>query len=63
MHDLMPLPAVQKSVAFLYTKDEISERECEKKIPFKIIPQQIKYLGINLTKEVKEKEEEKLWPT
>ena len=31
MHDLMPLPAVQKSVAFLYTKDEISERECEKK--------------------------------
>ena len=38
MHDLMPLHAVQKSVAFLYTKDEISERECEKNIPFKITP-------------------------
>ena len=45
---------IQKSVAFLYTNNEISERECEKIISFKIAPPKIKYLGINLTKEVKE---------
>ena len=43
----------QKLVAFLYTNNEISERECKKTIPFKITPPKIKYLGINLTKEVK----------
>ena len=45
---------IWKSVPFLYTNNEISEREYFKKIHFKIIPQQIKYLGINLTKEVKD---------
>ena len=29
---------IQKLVAFLYTNNEISERECKKTIPFKIIP-------------------------
>ena len=29
---------IQKSVAFLYTNNEISERECKKTIPFKITP-------------------------
>ena len=29
---------IQKSVAFLYTNNEISERECKKTIPFKIAP-------------------------
>ena len=40
-------------VAFLYTKNEILEKEYKNIIPFKIVPPKIKYLGINLTKEVK----------
>ena len=44
----------QKSVVFLYTNNEISEMECNKTIPFKITTPKIKYLGINLTKEVKD---------
>lgn len=43
----------QKSVAFLYTNDEATEREIKESIPFTIAPKTIKYLGINLTKEVK----------
>ena len=35
---------IQKSVAFLYTKNEIADRECEKKIPFKITPKKKKKL-------------------
>ena len=45
---------IQKSVTFLYTNDEILEKEYKNTIPFKIEPQKIKYLGINLTKEVKD---------
>ena len=45
---------LQKSVAFLYTNNELSERESKKTIPFKIASKRIKYLGINLTKEVKD---------
>ena len=45
---------IQKSVAFLYTNNEILEKEYKNTIPFKIAPQKIKYLGINLTKEVKD---------
>ena len=44
----------QKSVAFLYTNDELAEREIRKTIPFTIASKRIKYLGINLTKEVKD---------
>ena len=44
---------VQKSVSFLYTYNELSEREIKKKIPFTIASKRIKYLGINLTKEIK----------
>ena len=44
---------IQKLEAFLYTNSEISEREIRKKIPFGIATRKIKYLGINLTKEVK----------
>ena len=44
----------QKSVAFLYTNDELAERETRKTIPFTIASKRIKYLGINLTKEVKD---------
>ena len=45
---------IQKSKAFLYTSNEISETEIRKKIPFDIATRKIKYLGINLTKEVKD---------
>jgi len=45
---------IQKSVAFLYTNNEILEKEYKNTIPFKIAPQKIKYLGIHLTKEVKD---------
>ena len=44
----------QKSLAFLYTKNERSEREIKETIPFTIITKRIKYLGINLPKEVKD---------
>ena len=44
----------QKSVAFLYTNDELEEREIRKTIPFTIASKIIKYLGINLTTEVKD---------
>ena len=42
----------QKSKAFLYTNNETAETEIRKKIPFDIATRKIKYLGINLTKEV-----------
>ena len=42
----------QKSKAFLYTNNETSEAEIREKIP--IATKKIKYLGINLTKEVKD---------
>ena len=45
---------IQKSVAFLYTNSEILEKEYRNTIPFEIAPQKIKYLGIHLTKEVKD---------
>ena len=44
----------QKSVAFLYTNNELAEREIRRKIPFKITSKIVKYLGINLTKGVKD---------
>ena len=43
----------QKSLAFLYTNNEKSEREIKKSIPFTIATKRIKYLGINLPKETK----------
>ena len=44
----------QKSLAFLYTNNEKSEREIKGSIPFTIAIKRIKYLGINLPKEMKE---------
>ena len=44
----------QKSLAFLYTNNEKSEREMKESIPFTIATKRIKYLGINLAKETKE---------
>jgi len=44
----------QKSLAFLYTNNEKSEREIKESIPLTIVTKRIKYLGINLPKETKE---------
>ena len=38
----------------MYTNNETLETEIRKKIPFDIATRKIKYLGINLTKEVKD---------
>ena len=45
---------IQKSIVFLYTNNNLSEREIKKTIPFTIPSKIIKYLGINLTKEVRD---------
>ena len=45
---------IQKSKTFLYTNNETAETEIWGKIPFDIATRKIKYLGINLTKEVKD---------
>ena len=45
---------IQKSKPFLYTNNETAQTEIRKKIPFDIATGKIKYLGINLTKEVKD---------
>ena len=39
---------------FLYTNNVILEKEYKNTIPFKIVPPKINYLGLNLTKEVKD---------
>ena len=44
---------VEKSKAFLYANNEISETEIRENIPFNIEARKIKYLGINLTKDAK----------
>ena len=44
----------QKSVAFLYANNKLPEREIKKTIPFTIPSKRIKYLGINLTKDVRD---------
>ena len=41
----------QKSLAFLYTNNENSEREVKESIPFTTATKRIKYQGINLPKE------------
>ena len=38
---------IQKSIAFLYTNNQISERETKETIPFTITSKRIKYLAIN----------------
>ena len=44
----------QKSLSFLYTNNEIAEKEIREAIPFTIASKRIKYLGINLPKETKD---------
>ena len=43
----------QKSLAFLYTNNDKTEREIKEKIPFTIAMKIMKYLGINLPKEAR----------
>ena len=43
-----------KSLAFLYTNNEKSERAIKESIPSTIATKRIKYLGINLPEETKE---------
>ena len=46
--------SAQKSLAFLYTNNERSEREIKETIPFTTATIRIKYLGITLPKEAKD---------
>ena len=43
-----------QSVAFLYTNNELSEREIARMIPFIIASKTVRYLGTNITKEMKD---------
>ena len=43
----------EKLVAFRYTNNETTEREIKELVALTTAPKPIKYLGINLTKEVK----------
>ena len=44
----------QKSLAFLYTNNQKTEREITETIPFTTVMKRIKYLRINLPKETKD---------
>ena len=44
----------QKSVVFSYSNNKLSEREIKKTNPFTIASKRIKYLGMNLIKEMKD---------
>ena len=44
---------IQKSVAFSYANNELTEREIKKIMSFTIATKRIKYLGTNLIKDVK----------
>jgi hypothetical protein len=41
-------------VAFLYIKDKHAEKEIRETTPFKIVTNNIKYLGVTLTKDMKD---------
>ena len=41
-------------MAFLYTKDKQAEKEIRETTPFTIVTNNIKYLAVTLTKEVKD---------
>ena len=46
--------SANKSVAFLYAKDKQAEKEIRETIPFTIATNSIKYLGVTLTKQMKD---------
>ena len=43
-----------KSISLLYTKDKRTEKEIRATIPFAIVTNNLKYLGVTLTKEMKD---------
>ena len=45
---------MQKSQAFLYTNNRLKESQIKNELPFTIATKRIKYLGIQLTKGVKD---------
>jgi hypothetical protein len=45
---------LNKSVAILYSKDKLSEKEIRESTPFTVVTNNIKYLGVTLTKQVKD---------
>ena len=45
----------KKSLAFLYTNNEKLERAIKESVPFTTATKRIKYLGINLPEEMKER--------
>ena len=45
---------MHRNLAFLYTNNEILEREIKETLPFTIATKRIKYLRINLPKEAKD---------
>ena len=45
---------LRNQLHFHYTNNETEEREIRESIPFTIAPKTIRYLGINLTREVKD---------
>jgi hypothetical protein len=53
---------LQKPLAFLYTNNEQTEKEYMETIPFTIASQKIKYLGVNLTKDVNDLYKENYTP-
>lgn len=44
---------IRKSVEFLYTSIELIDKKDKKELPFTIAAKRVKYLEINLTKDVK----------
>ena len=45
---------MQKSQAFLYTNNRLKESQIKNELPFIVATKRIKYLGIQLTKDVKD---------
>jgi hypothetical protein len=44
----------KNSIAFLYSKEKQTEKEIREMTPFTIVTNIIKYLGVTLTKQVKD---------
>ena len=45
---------VQKSQAFVYTNNRLKENQIKNKLPFTIATKRVKYLGIQLMRDVKD---------
>ena len=51
---MQDIKLAHKSLAFLYTNSEKTEREIKETIPFTIATKIIKYLGVHLPKDTKD---------